>query len=275
MSLDNQQHRIRSLDSHFDQVLSLLIGNIQQITRAWCKRQNDTGKVTEGLEEAHAEAEPEGQEDQDAVEDEGRQSKKQKQKKNETSETKARGRGAADKNAQAVVPTWYKGRCILSGLIKAQGAHIVPVRDVKIRNPSAYWNMLSCFWPLPALKELVIKGREVTNTLPLCPDAHALWDQYHFAIRPIEDPSDHQHRIYIQMVWLKDLDTEGGLMSGAWDHDGSSSIADFRRRGNGMYPPVKHGDVYIQMLGPCPVSASWRYSTVSTSYSRACEPPAH
>ncbi|CAK7239956.1 MAG: hypothetical protein STHCBS139747_001391 [Sporothrix thermara] len=63
-------------------------------------------------------------------------------------------------------------------------------------------------------------------------------------MRPIEDPEDPQHKIYIQMIWLKDLDTEGGLVAGNWDHDGCGSIADFRRGADGMYPPVRHGDIY-------------------------------
>ncbi|CAK7201477.1 hypothetical protein SEUCBS139899_004181 [Sporothrix eucalyptigena] len=142
-----------------------------------------------------------------------------------------KGRGTGDKTAQRVVPTWYGQRCVLSGLIQPQGAHIVPVQD-----------------------ELVVRGREVTNIVPLCPDGHLLWDRYCFALRPITHPDP--HRMYVQIVWLTDVDTDGGLVASRWNHDVGGSIVDFRRgqpryssdgsRGNdgNWYPPIRHGDVY-------------------------------
>ncbi len=46
------------------------------------------------------------------------------------------------------------------------------------------------------------------------------------------------------MVWLKDLDKDGGLIRGGWDHSERHKFVDLWRNENGMFPPVKHSDVY-------------------------------
>lgn len=238
LSLDEQHRHKRSLSGHFRSVMRIYVNQIHSIFQVW-----DKGRPAPGTT-IYTEAGPEDEEEQEDVDDGGLPSKRRKKGKGKNPVTTTRGRSTADKNAQKLVPTWYKGRCILSNFIEPQGAHIVPVRPLNVQKPSFFWDAVQCFWPLPDIEDLVVGGREVTNILPMSPDAHVLWDKYAFAIRPIEDPSDPQHKMYIQMVWMKDLDTEGGLVSGDWDHDGCGTIVDFRRSENGTYPPVKHGDVY-------------------------------
>ncbi|CAK7231615.1 hypothetical protein SCUCBS95973_007977 [Sporothrix curviconia] len=150
----------------------------------------------------------------------------------------AKGRSAADKNAQHIVPQWYGEACVLCGFPKPQGAHIVPVRAVKKASPYELWDVLSGLWPLSMVSEheLVLEGRECTNILPLCPNAHWLWDSHNFALRPIEDqdPEKRQLQMYLQVLWLK--------------HHGSTDVvdilSDFRRVRAGPHPGIRHGDVY-------------------------------
>jgi len=74
--------------------------------------------------------------------------------------------------------------------------------------------------------------------------SHQFWDSHSFALRPITHPDSPSSRIYIQMVWLKDLDTEGGLASGNWDHQKSGTVVDFRRTVDDTLTWIRHGDVY-------------------------------
>lgn len=107
--------------------------------------------------------------------------------------------------------------------------------------------------------ELVVRGREATIILPLSPDAHALWDKYAFALCPIEHPTDPQHRLFLQMVWLTDLHIERGLVTGDWDNAGRGGIVDLRRGRDGLFPAIRHGDVYelvtSDLLWPVPCPA--------------------
>ncbi len=109
-------------------------------------------------------------------------------------------------------------------MIHAQGAHIVPTRtanqlgtdgEERVKSIS---RILRHFWPLDKFNDIATKGREKRNILPLGPDAYSLWDRYTFAIRPVQHLEDSQRRMYIQRVWLKDLDIDGGLVTGDWDH---------------------------------------------------------
>ncbi|KAF4125704.1 hypothetical protein GMORB2_0948 [Geosmithia morbida] len=119
-------------------------------------------------------------------------------------------RSPADLSAQRHVPTWYGSRCVLSGLIKPEGAHIVPARTVRDTDMDVIWVLLKTFWPLPQLEGL-------------------------------------------GMVWLRNLDIEGGLEAGSWDHRALGSIADFRRGSisESQYPVVHHGDVYLLTTIDC------------------------
>ncbi|KAK0727953.1 hypothetical protein B0T26DRAFT_748236 [Lasiosphaeria miniovina] len=127
----------------------------------------------------------------------------------------------------AKVPKWYGRSCILSGSTPVDGAYIVDVRASGM-NAFHFWETLSMFWPLKSTDKLDIKGQE--------------------------HPIDPEHRIYLQVVWLKDLDKFNGLIKGAWDHRGSGSIVDFRRGSDDgrMFPRLEHGDVY-ELSTPDPV----------------------
>ncbi|KAI5859600.1 hypothetical protein GGS23DRAFT_585184 [Durotheca rogersii] len=137
---------------------------------------------------------------------------------------KKRSRESADVKAQKDVPTFYNNRCILTGTIKPQGAHIVPVRSRGIDHNKT-WSMLRALWPLPAIENLVMHGRERENIFPLTHTIHAMWDCFFFGIRPIAHPTDPLHRIFIQMVWLKDMN--GNRVVSDWDHPqfGSTVVA--------------------------------------------------
>lgn len=154
----------------------------------------------------------------------------------QTKETK--GRSGADKKAQHEVPQWYGKACILCGFSHPQGAHIVPVRTIKNLGLETLWYSLRIFWPLPTISqgELDTNGREATNILPLCPNAHWLWDCYDFALRPIEDQDPEKRRkfMYLQMLWLKPQGTTAI----------TDTLSDFRRVRAGPHPGIKHGDIY-------------------------------
>ncbi|KAK3364290.1 hypothetical protein B0T25DRAFT_60886 [Lasiosphaeria hispida] len=113
--------------------------------------------------------------------------------------------------------------------------------------PLLFWRWLRMFWPLGDLQEPKIYSREMENILPLRVDTHQLLDRHHFTLRPIKHEDDPSHRIYIQMVWLNALDTEGGGLSwGNWNHGEPGTIVDGRRISSDPYAfvNVKHGDVY-------------------------------
>ncbi|KAK0726865.1 hypothetical protein B0T26DRAFT_106229 [Lasiosphaeria miniovina] len=112
--------------------------------------------------------------------------------------------------------------------------------------PSISGRRWVCFGFFKDVDKLDIKGQEVRNILPLDRGVHIFWDRHRFALRPVEHPTDPEHRIYFQVVWLKDLDKSGGLIKGAWDHCGSGSIVDFRRGSDDerMFSCLEHGDVY-------------------------------
>lgn len=56
--------------------------------------------------------------------------------------------------------------------------------------------------------------------------------------------TDPSHRLYIQIVWIKDIVTEGSLLRGAWDHKRNGSIVHLRREDTDQYPRLDHRDVY-------------------------------
>lgn len=200
-----------SLESFYSLVLATAIIGLEEVTSAWLTIKSTTPKA----------------EEQDQTEEPQRST----------------ARDAADRKAQVTVPKWYDGRCVLSGVAKPHGAHIVPV-TAKTANYRQTWDLLCRFWKLEQVEELVMYGNEAINILPLCPDAHAMWDRYTFALRPIQDSDDPDHRIYLQMVWLRDKDSRNGLISTDWDHTKFGGIADFRRGHAGLFPPVRQGDVY-------------------------------
>ncbi|KAK0639963.1 hypothetical protein B0T16DRAFT_463584 [Cercophora newfieldiana] len=167
----------------------------------------------------------------------------------ETKGGKASDRSKRDKSARRKVPPWYEKRCVLTGVETVDAAHIVDVKATKFMgDPAVFWGMLRLFWPLERIEELKIAGCEKRNILPLQPTAHRLWDQHRFALRPIQHPTDPDHRIYLQVVWFKDRHAEIGL---ADDGHGCSKETNLSDRGRKMEDPigagaryVVHGDVY-------------------------------
>ncbi|KAK3364832.1 hypothetical protein B0T24DRAFT_495057, partial [Lasiosphaeria ovina] len=173
-------------------------------------------------------------------------------------------RPKADRDAQEIVKGWYNNMCTLTGgTFFIEGTRIIDFRVTKklgvYKGPLTIWRMLKTFWPLEDLRSLDISGDEQRNILPLRIDAHTFWDNHHFALRPLEHPTDPTHRLYLQMVWLKNITTEGNLARSPWDHRVNGTITDFRR-GSGdddTFPAVRHGDVYElvmadEVTGPLP-----------------------
>ncbi len=156
------------------------------------------------------------------------------------------------RRAQDKVPKWYGRRCVLSGDLLSQGAHIIPARSADEVGDSA-WNILRLFWPVEDLDNFGTRGHETVNILPLAYNAHRHWDKFHFALRPIRHPTDPQHRLYLQMAWSGDLHNLGH----GWVH-GDGTVTDFRRPISESYPgllasspslpeafpAVCHGDVF-------------------------------
>lgn len=160
-------------------------------------------------------------------------------------------RGKADRDAQNLVPGWYHNMCVLTGgTFPLEAAHIIDFRVVKKLGADGdaidIWDMLSHFWPIEDLESLMVAGNEKRNILPLRIDAHKFWDGHRFALRPLEQPTDPAHRLYLQVVWLKDINKDGNLVHSPWDHRKNGTITDFRRGSNDdhVFPAIQHGDVY-------------------------------
>ncbi len=173
-------------------------------------------------------------------------------------------RDAADTRAQKNVPKMYRERCLLTGTARPQGAHIIPVRS-KAADHSRTWYLLRTFWPsLPAVQSLTLHGREEENVLPLTHTAHDLWDAFLLGIRPVAHPTDPTHRIFVQVVWLRDPD--GGRVESRWDFARFGGISDYRRppSGSDAFPAVQHGDVY-EIVTDNPAAAplpSWHFLNI-------------
>ncbi len=152
-------------------------------------------------------------------------------------------RPAADISAQRTVPFWYGSRCVLTGVEKPEGAHIVPVRVTKTGRQAAIWAMMHTLWHLDSVN-LGYLGRERENILPLSQNAHLMWDRGLFLLRPVpdtaKDPAQPATRLYLQMIWADDL------VAGMPGADKIlASVVDGRRPSQGMYPPVVTGDTVL------------------------------
>ncbi|CAK7242201.1 MAG: hypothetical protein STHCBS139747_003681 [Sporothrix thermara] len=162
-------------------------------------------------------------------------------------------RDAADRRAQRAVPQWYGNRCILTGTVKPQGCHILPVRAKHV-DRDRIWDLITIFWdirrPTDALLAAV-EGREQENILPLTQTAHALFDAFYFALRPVAHPRTPTSKIFLQVVYLRS--PSGQRIVTDWSHRKFGGLFDFRRgledkddKGdkddNGSV--VQHGDVY-------------------------------
>lgn len=141
-------------------------------------------------------------------------------------------RDAADRSAQKTVPKWYGSCCVLTGTAKPQAAHIIPVRAKHV-NHKETWRMLQNYLPLPDIEglEVAMHGQERENILPITHTLHAFWDLYYFALRPVTHPDDptSTHRLYVQVVWLKDPNGNRIPDNADWQHARFGGGCDFRR----------------------------------------------
>jgi len=156
-----------------------------------------------------------------------------------------------DRDAQSSVPEWYNKTCVLTGgTTLVEGSHIIDVRVVKKLGPNGdainLWNLCRNFWDVEEFASLNIIGNEEQNILPLRADAHGFWDSNRLALRPLEHPTDPTRRLYLQVVWLKDITEDGNLVNSPWDHQKLGTITDFRRGSKSacVFPAVQHGDIY-------------------------------
>ncbi|CAK7230011.1 hypothetical protein SCUCBS95973_007429 [Sporothrix curviconia] len=171
-------------------------------------------------------------------------------------------RDAADRRAQRTVPLWYGGRCVLTGTVKPEGCHILPVR-AKHADHNLAWKFIRMFWGAKNIRPvdngaLVVAGKENQNILPLTQTAHALSDTFHFALRPVshaDKPST--QRLFLQVVYLRD--PNGQRIDTHWNHRRFGGFCDFRRPPRGVSSAqqmpsqaepntdgaaIQHGDVY-------------------------------
>ncbi|KAH6634683.1 hypothetical protein B0J18DRAFT_471558 [Chaetomium sp. MPI-SDFR-AT-0129] len=234
---------INFLESAFETLSTQYLLNIDKLGKLWCQRSmRDPAHAKEG--------------DGDDSVDQSRQGESSSPPKRQKLATAGLshikpGDPKLDREAQDIVPGWYNKMCALTGgTLFMEAAHIIDIGVTKKlgadKNIHTIWNMLRTFWPLEDLRALTISGDEQRNILPLRVDAHRFWDNHRFALRPLEHPTDPTHRLYLQIVWLKDITTEGNLARSPWDHRKNGTITDFRR-GNGdndTFPAIRHGDVY-------------------------------
>ncbi len=235
---------------------SICFAIVRQVETGWAKKQ---GTILQEIEGAEVGGDGDGDDDNDEP-----PSKRRAGESSSPGAAVIGRRSNEDKTAQKSIPFWYGRKCVLSGGDDVvEGAHIVPVRT-KSAGLVSIWESLTRLWPLPdmagqadEMAGITNHGNEHLNVLPLNPTAHALWDKYRFALRPIADPEQPDHRLYLQMVWLS-----GGHQQQEQQQWGS--IVDFRRpqrRGDDgdkddqypHFPPVCHGDV-LQLATPDPAT---------------------
>lgn len=111
----------------------------------------------------------------------------------------------ADADAQLTVPTWHGDCCALTGETDPPTAvHLVPLFVAQSQSKRSFVaTMLEDLWGEDAQGTMAgVLEDAAANILPLGPTAHHLWQRYKFALRPIQDPADPRHGIYLQVVWL-------------------------------------------------------------------------
>ncbi|KAK4189890.1 hypothetical protein QBC35DRAFT_461666 [Podospora australis] len=149
---------------------------------------------------------------------------------------KATGRSYADIEAQRELQPLYDG-CVLTGSnLCIEGCHIIDVRvSTKIKNSGLQeealrrWEFLSMLWPLEVLDAFALEGQEMKIILPLNVQAHRAWDTHQFALRPIPHPTDPDHRIYLQFMWLKNLSSAKRNLVDTPFKFGEDGFLDWRR----------------------------------------------
>lgn len=124
----------------------------------------------------------------------------------------------------------------------------MPVR-AKYADHDQTWDALCLFWPHRRPADVTVHGQEHRNILPLTHTAHALFDAFYFALRPVAHPQTPSTRIFLQVVYLRDPD--GQRIATHWDHRRFGGLCDFRRS-----PHPKTSQSSPQE--PCPASARAR-----------------
>jgi hypothetical protein len=233
--------RINFLESAFDTLCRNYLSDIDKLGKLWSQK-NIQDPTQEGNGDDNVDQSREGESSSPA--------KRRKLATTGLSNVKP-ARLRPDREAQNIVPGWYNKMCTLTGgTFLVEAAHIIDIRVTKKlgadKNAYSIWSMLRTFWPLEEIRALTISGDEQRNILPLRVDAHRFWDSHRFALRPLEHPTDPTRRLYLQMVWLKNITTEGNLARSPWDHRKNGTITDFRRgsEDNDTFPAIRHGDVY-------------------------------
>ncbi|KAK4182507.1 hypothetical protein QBC35DRAFT_168661 [Podospora australis] len=176
--------------------------------------------------------------------------------------TKTAGRCSGDLNAQSSIKNMYHG-CLLTGAgkdLSLHGAHILEVHVVKRLAPNTdeealfYWNLLKHFWPLDALTSLNLQGNKKRNVIPLRIEAHKYWDDSRILLRPIKHLSNPDNILYIQVLYVQDINKEGNLANTPYDYS-KGTLHDHRRPmiiGSRMgHEHIRHCDVY-QLETPDP-----------------------
>lgn len=111
-----------------------------------------------------------------------------------------------DKAAQEKVRHYYNQISVPTGHGMSEGAHIFSV-SARAR-ADTLWDLLANFWTeeeVATWDDAITssKGR-LKNILPMEPTAHALFDRFTFALRPVRCPEQPDKRIYLQF----DMDLE-------------------------------------------------------------------
>ncbi len=154
----------------------------------------------------------------------------------------SRPRPANDKRAQSIVRAYYGNRCVLTGVNRTEGAHIVPVRVTTRDELQTLWIGLSSFLAVDRRADLSYRGREPNNILPLARGAHSRWDAFEFYLRPVPDPVAPADRLFLQLVWA-DNELAVGTPSG---DAALPEVANGRCPvGDAAYAPVRTGDVFL------------------------------
>jgi len=163
-------------------------------------------------------------------------------------------RGMIEKEAQMRVPLWYDKRCVLTGgdfprvegvpILNSRAALTLDNDNMKVAN---LWEDLSLFWPCKQIENLKIRGQEIRNVLPLHPQVESFWlAKRSTGLRPIEHPTDPDHKLYLQVICFEAVDRFIGYHVASQDWPVPLQRVDLAAASEGFSSRlVRHGDVYM------------------------------
>lgn len=133
------------------------------------------------------------------------------QEKDEDGQKRKQDRDNQDRAAQEKVRQYYNQISVPTGHGLSEGAHGFSV-SARARAATLF-ELLANFWTEEevAIWEDVVtseKGR-FKNILPMEPTAHALFDRFAFALRPVRCPEQPNKRIYLQFDMNLEVDKDG------------------------------------------------------------------